>query len=174
MALREQALLQVLLRRPEPRFGLAVGLVVAVVLHLLAVPGASLLPGEPRRVQASPSSWGGLGARSIAQQLVTKGSVSHAMIGVGLDAVRSSSGAQVTGALVRSVMPAGPAARAGLRVGDVITAAADQAVRDPAQLTQLVERNGVGRSMELTVQRQGQTLRLQVTPVELSSLMGSR
>ena len=113
-------------------------------------------------------------ARSIAQQLVTKGSVSHAMIGVGLDAVRSSSGAQATGALVRSVMPAGPAARAGLRVGDVITAAADQAVRDPAQLTQLVERNGVGRSMELTVQRQGQTLRLQVTPVELSSLMGSR
>jgi S1-C subfamily serine protease len=113
-------------------------------------------------------------ARSIAQQLVTKGSVSHAMIGVGLDAVRSSSGAQATGALVRSVMPAGPAARAGLRVDDVITAAADQAVRDPAQLTQLVERNGVGRSMELTVQRQGQTLRLQVTPVELSSLMGSR
>jgi len=113
-------------------------------------------------------------ARSIAQQLVSKGSVSHAMIGVGLDAVRSSSGAQATGALVRSVMPAGPAARAGLRVGDVITSAADQQVRDPAQLTQLVERNGVGRSMELTVQRQGQTLRLQVTPVELSSLMGSR
>jgi len=113
-------------------------------------------------------------ARSIAQQLVSKGSVSHAMIGVGLDAVRSSSGAQASGALVRSVMPAGPAARAGLQVGDVITSAADQAVRDPAQLTQLVERNGVGRSMELTVQRQGQTLRLQVTPVELSSLMGSR
>jgi S1-C subfamily serine protease len=113
-------------------------------------------------------------ARSIAQQLVSKGSVSHAMIGVGLDAVRTSSGALAPGAVVRSVMPAGPAARAGLRVGDVITAAADQAVRDPAQLTQLVERNGVGRSMELTVQRQGQTLRLQVTPVELSSLMGSR
>ncbi len=69
MALREQALLQVLLRRPEPRFGLAVGLVVATVLHLLAVPGANLLPGEPRRVQASPSSWGGLGARSIAQHV---------------------------------------------------------------------------------------------------------
>gem|GEM_PF-1070665 len=69
MALREQALLQVLLRRPEPRFGLAVGLVVAVILHVVAVPGAGLLPGEPRRVQASPSSWGGLGARSIAQHV---------------------------------------------------------------------------------------------------------
>jgi S1-C subfamily serine protease len=71
-------------------------------------------------------------------------------------------------------MPEGPAARAGLRPGDRITAVDGQAVSNPAQLTQLVERNGVGRAMELTLQRQGQTLRLQVTPVELSTLMGSR
>ena len=45
---------------------------------------------------------------------------------------------------------------------------------NPAQLTQLVERNGVGRPMELTLQRQGQTVQLQVTPVELSTLMRSR
>ena len=113
-------------------------------------------------------------ARSVAEQLVSKGSVSHAMIGVGLDAVRNASGSPVPGAVVRSVMPAGPAARAGLRPGDRITAVDGQAVSNPAQLTQLVERNGVGRSMELTLQRQGQTLRLQVTPVELSTLMGSR
>jgi S1-C subfamily serine protease len=113
-------------------------------------------------------------ARSIAQQLVSKGSVSHAMIGVGLDAVRTSSGAISPGAVVRSVVPSGPAARAGLRPGDVITAVGEQPVRDPAQLTQLVERNGVGRPMNLTVQRQGLSLRLQVTPVELSTLMGSR
>lgn len=69
MALREQALLQVLLRRPEPRFGLAVGVVIAVVLHVVAVPGAGLLPGQPRQVQASPSSWGTLGTRSIAQHV---------------------------------------------------------------------------------------------------------
>jgi len=36
--------MEVLLRRPEPRFGLAVGLAVAVVLHVLAVPGASFMP----------------------------------------------------------------------------------------------------------------------------------
>jgi S1-C subfamily serine protease len=110
----------------------------------------------------------------VAAQLVNKGSVSHAMIGVGLDAVRNASGSPMPGAVVRSVMPGGPAARAGLRPGDRITAVDGQAVSNPAQLTQLVERNGVGRSMELTLQRQGQTLRLQVTPVELSTLMGSR
>jgi S1-C subfamily serine protease len=113
-------------------------------------------------------------ARSVAAQLVNKGSVSHAMIGVGLDAVRNASGSPMPGAVVRSVMPGGPAARAGLRPGDRITAVDGQAVSNPAQLTQLVERNGVGRSMEVTLQRQGQTLRLQVTPVELSTLMGSR
>ena len=113
-------------------------------------------------------------ARTIAQQLVSQGSVSHAMIGVGLDGARSGSGSQVQGAIVRSVMPNGPAARAGLRPGDRIVAVGDQTVRDPAQLTQLVERNGVGRPMQLQVQRQGQNLTLQVTPVELSSLMGSR
>jgi len=72
----------------------------------------------------------------------------------------------------RGVIPAAPAARAGLRAGDLITAVGDQPVRDPAQLTQLVERNGVGRVMEIRITRDGQPLSLQVTPVELSSLMG--
>jgi len=110
-------------------------------------------------------------ARQIAQQLVSKGSVSHAMIGVGLEPARVGSGAIVAGAQVRSVMPSGPAALAGLKPGDRITAVDGEAVRSPSQLTQLVERNGVGRPMALRVERQGQTLTLQVTPVELSSLM---
>ena len=110
-------------------------------------------------------------ARSIAQQLVSNGSVSHAMIGVALEPVRTSSGAIGNGVLVRSVMPTGPAARSGLRAGDLITAVGDQPVRDPAQLTLLVERNGVGRVMDLRVTRAGQPLTLQVTPMELSTLM---
>jgi S1-C subfamily serine protease len=110
-------------------------------------------------------------ARQIAQQLVSNGSVSHAMIGVGLEPARDPSGAIGAGAQVRTVMPSGPAALAGLRPGDRITAADGVAVRSPAQLTQVVERKGVGRPLALQVQRQGQTLTFQVTPVELSSLM---
>ena len=110
-------------------------------------------------------------ARTIAQQLVATGLVSHAMIGVGLEPARDSSGATAAGAQVRSVMPGGPAARAGLKPGDVITTSAGQVVKSPAQLTQLVERNGVGKPMALVVQRGGQAVSLQVTPVELSSLV---
>jgi S1-C subfamily serine protease len=69
-------------------------------------------------------------------------------------------------------MPSGPAARAGLRPGDVITAVDGVAVSSPGQLTQLVERSGVGRAMAVRVEREGQALSLTITPVELSSLMG--
>ena len=110
-------------------------------------------------------------ARVIADQLVTRGVVSHAMIGVGLDVVRDASGATAAGALVRSVMPAGPAAQAGLRPGDVITAVNGAAVISPAQLTQIVERQGVGRPLAVRVLRQDQALVLTITPVELTSLM---
>ena len=110
-------------------------------------------------------------ARSITQQLVANGVVSHAMIGVALEPPRGNNGAIVSGAQVRSVMAGGPAAKAGVLPGDVITAAAGQAVTSPAQLTQVVERQGVGVPMPITVQRGSQVVTLQVTPVELSSLM---
>jgi len=93
------------------------------------------------------------------------------MIGVSLEPVRDANGALVSGARVRSVMPSGPAARAGVQAGDVITAVGGQPVKDPAQLTQFVESNGVGRAMALSLQRGGQQINLQVIPGELSSLM---
>ena len=105
-------------------------------------------------------------ARSVAEQLVTSGKVSHAMVGVALEPVRNGSGAKV-----RSVMPAGPAARAGVQAGDVIVAAAGQAVADPAALIQVVSRHGVGRPLRLELERDGRTLEVSVTPVELSTLM---
>lgn len=109
-------------------------------------------------------------ARQIAEQLVSKGSVSHAMIGVGLDQARDAAGA-AGGVLVRTVMAGGPAARAGLQPGDLITGVDGQPVKTPAQLTQIVERSGVGRTLAVRLERQGQTLTLPITPVELTSLM---
>lgn len=110
-------------------------------------------------------------ARSVAQQLVTSGKVSHAMVGVALEPVRNVEGAASAGAKVRSVMPGGPAARAGVRAGDVVVAAAGQPVADPAALIQVVSRHGVGRPLLLELERDGQRLEVRVTPVELSTLM---
>ncbi|MEB3185003.1 MAG: trypsin-like peptidase domain-containing protein [Cyanobacteriota bacterium] len=108
-------------------------------------------------------------ARQIAAQLMASGKVAHPFIGVGLDAVRSRDGGSAPGARVVSVAPNGPAARAGLRQGDVVVAAAGQPVQSPSQLVAAVERAGVGRPLNLTVNRGGAELQLAVTPAQLGS-----
>ncbi len=108
-------------------------------------------------------------ARQIASQLIASGKVAHPFIGVGLDAVRTSDGGTAPGARVVSVAPNGPAARAGLRQGDVVVAAGGQPVQGPSQLVAAVERAGVGRSLTLTVNRGGTTLQIAVTPAQLGS-----
>jgi len=108
-------------------------------------------------------------ARSIATQLLATGSVSHPMIGVGLDKAPSDQvrgGGQ--GALVRSVLPGSPASQAGLKPGDVIVSAAGTRVPGPAEMISAVEKNGVGKPMTLGILRGGATMQLQVIPTEIA------
>jgi S1-C subfamily serine protease len=106
-------------------------------------------------------------ARTIAQQLASTGRVSHPMIGVALDLVRGGGGAATAGARVVAVQPGGPAARAGLRQGDVIVAVAGRAVQNPAAVVQAVEAAGVGNPLVLSLLRGGQSLSLPVVPTDL-------
>ncbi|MFO7629336.1 MAG: trypsin-like peptidase domain-containing protein [Prochlorococcaceae cyanobacterium] len=110
-------------------------------------------------------------ARSIANQLISSGRASHAMIGIGLDLVRTANGSQAPGALVVSVLPGSPAAQAGLRPGDVVQAANGKALASPAQLMELVDRTGVGRPLLLRLLRGGSSLELQVVPAEMRDLV---
>jgi S1-C subfamily serine protease len=109
-------------------------------------------------------------ARSIAAQLLSKGRASHPVIGVGLDTARpGGSSTSAAGVRVASVAAGGPAAQAGLRQGDVITAAAGQPIQSASQLVAAVERAGVGNPLQLTVNRQGSVLQLQVIPADLGA-----
>jgi S1-C subfamily serine protease len=71
------------------------------------------------------------------------------------------------GALVQRVLPESPAERAGLRRGDLVVAAGDQAVPDPASLLRLVEASSVGDTLPLTVLRGNQELSLSIRPAAL-------
>ena len=71
------------------------------------------------------------------------------------------------GALVQRVLPESPAETAGLRRGDLVVSAADQPVRDPAVLLQLVEASSVGETLPLTVLRGEQELSLAIRPEAL-------
>jgi len=103
-------------------------------------------------------------ARDIASQLVSRGRASHPMIGVGLEALPG------LGVKVVSVAPAGPAARAGLKPGDVIVAAAGQTISTANQLVNAVEKTGVGNPLTLVISRNGDRLQLQVVPIDLGAV----
>ncbi|MFM8258361.1 MAG: trypsin-like peptidase domain-containing protein [Vulcanococcus sp.] len=71
------------------------------------------------------------------------------------------------GALVQRVLPESPAERAGLRRGDLVVAAGEQAVADPAALLRLVEASQLGDTLALQVLRGDQELTLPIRPEPL-------
>jgi S1-C subfamily serine protease len=80
------------------------------------------------------------------------------MLGVVPDASRQGEGLAVAG-----VLPGGPADRAGIKPGDVITELAGQKISGLADLEKALEKCKAGREVRAVIRRGGQTLELQVT-----------
>jgi serine protease Do len=101
-------------------------------------------------------------ARKVVAQLRTHGHATWGWLGVSLKSLTPSLARRfgldpdgLQGALVASVIPNGPAARAGLRPGDVIMAAAGRPIADARDLPRLVERTPVGSRLALVIRRRG-------------------
>jgi Do/DeqQ family serine protease len=107
-------------------------------------------------------------AKPVFTQIMQKGSVSRGYMGVTIQPVTeelaSSFGLkQARGALVNDVLKNGPADKAGIRQGDVITAFNGTEVKDPSHLQRLVAEQGVGKTARVTVFRDGKSLELGMT-----------
>jgi Do/DeqQ family serine protease len=99
-------------------------------------------------------------ARRVAEQILKKGHVERAWIGVGIqDITPELAGAMKldprAGALVNSVTDAGPAARANVRPGDVIASVGGHAVHDGHDLVREVIQHDVGQTVQLEIIRDG-------------------
>jgi serine protease Do len=108
-------------------------------------------------------------AKPILQQLRVSGKVTRGWLGVSIQPLTpdlaKSFGLTVTqGALVSSVVEESPAAKAGVRPGDVIVQFDGKPIDGPRALPPLVALTEVGRTVSMTVLRDGaeQTLRLTV------------
>ncbi|GGL95775.1 S1C family serine protease [Nakamurella endophytica] len=99
-------------------------------------------------------------ARAVAEELIRTGTVVHSTIGVN---ARSATDGTTDGAQVQNVADGGPAAKAGIREGDVITRIGDRAVGDADSLVVAVQSLPVGRTVPVTLTRSGRTLTVQVT-----------
>lgn len=96
----------------------------------------------------------------MAQQLAAQGGSRQGFLGIGSTTVRvperqRSGRSDVHGLLITSLVDDGPADRALLFVGDVITAFDDTPVREPEELIVLLRGDRVGRTVTLTVLRSG-------------------
>lgn len=107
-------------------------------------------------------------AKWVVPQLMATGSVERAYLGAVIQLVNqdlaTQFGVQVhEGVLISEVMPNTPAAKAGLRPGDIVTEFAGQKMTTPEQLRKAVQVHKVGSSQPLVVLRNGQEMTLTVT-----------
>ncbi len=116
----------------------------------------------------------------ISAQLVADGKVDHPFIGIRMmdltaemrDSINQnpSNGFRVevdNGVLVAEVVPGSPAARAGLRSGDVVSQVNGEAISTGQEIQQAVDANGLDRDLRLDINRNGnaQTLSLRPEPL---------
>ena len=103
----------------------------------------------------------------VLAQLLAHGRVQHGYLGIAAQPVRASlDGTATVGLLVSSVADDGPAAKAGLLVGDVIVSAGGRPVASIEALRELMAAEQVGGRLELKVARGGQAAALTVDVAE--------
>jgi serine protease Do len=112
-------------------------------------------------------------ARQVANQIIDEGQVRRAWIGVSFQPLTPElashfglSDGTPRGALVSGVVPDGPAAKAGVRAGDVVLQVDGEPIADSHDLLRSVLRKSVGSKVALQVLRDGRARNLTVTAGE--------
>jgi serine protease Do len=106
--------------------------------------------------------------RPTVDSLMKYGKVSHGYIGIGISDVTPDEAKffhvdNANGAVVTQVEPSSPGAKAGLKVGDVITELNGKAVSDAGELQVKVGEQQPGTTLHLNVLRDGKGVEVPVT-----------
>jgi serine protease Do len=107
-------------------------------------------------------------AKTTAEELIAHGKVEHGYLGINIENVTPDNAQffnlkEATGALVSQVTPDSPAARAGLKSGDVIDQLDGHKVLDSSSLQIAVSQHKPGQKIELGIIRNGQPMSVGAT-----------
>jgi serine protease Do len=106
--------------------------------------------------------------RPTVDELIRHGKIEHGYMGIGISDVTPDEAkffhvTNAIGAVVSQVEPDSPAAKAGLKVGDVITEVNGKAVNDAGELQVVVGQKQPGTTLQLRLTRDGNAVNLAVT-----------
>ena len=105
-------------------------------------------------------------AKQIVSEIISDGTVERGWLGVAIqnvdnDIAKSLGLEKPKGAIVSNVQEDSPAAKAGVKAGDVIIAFGDKEIGDVGDLTLAVAEADIGKTTDMKVYRDGQTLVLE-------------
>lgn len=116
----------------------------------------------------------------ISDQLIANGKVDHPFIGIQMvdltadvrDSINTDPNNAFTveadtGVFITNVTPGSPAARAGLRAGDVVSQINGETITTGREVQQAVEANGLDRQLRISIDRSGRSQTVSVRPEPL-------
>ncbi|PYN13317.1 MAG: trypsin [Candidatus Rokuibacteriota bacterium] len=111
-------------------------------------------------------------AKPIVQELLAHGRVVRPLVGIVPVSVTPQLATAYElpverGVLVARLDPKGPAAKAGMKPGDIIVAIAGQAVKNLSELRVAIARHKIGETVDVAVRRQKASMTLKVTLAEM-------
>jgi serine protease Do/serine protease DegQ len=110
-------------------------------------------------------------ARAVMDQLIRFGEVRRGRLGISMEDVAGGEGARVA-----EVQPSSPAAQAGLKPGDVVTALNGRPVRGAAELRARLGVVPVGETVDLRVQRgkEAHQVKARIAEIERGQIAGAQ
>ena len=123
-------------------------------------------------------------AQRVADQLVTSGKVDHPYLGIQMAELTPELREQINrregnvrvvqdqGVIILAVQPNSPAAQGNLKAGDVIETINGTTVEASKQVQQQVESTKIGKPLQMTVKRNGQSVNLTVKPAPMPQQNG--
>ncbi|WP_269927936.1 S1C family serine protease [Kocuria massiliensis] len=116
-------------------------------------------------------------AKRVGQEIIDNGSASHGMLGATVSSSpaggsSSSDSSFTNGALIKDVSSGSPAAKAGLKNGDVVTKLNGHSVSDAESLTAAVREASAGQEVDISYTRGGNTTDTKVTLEDAASSSG--
>jgi len=95
-------------------------------------------------------------ARKTAEQLIKNGKATYPVMGISVDMNYSGDGALIAKS-AKAIMPGGPAEKAGLKSGDIITEIDNRVIKSPEELIVVIRAHSVGDKVTVSYKRGGTT-----------------